>query len=127
LTPAGRRYQVTTREQTLVDCLARLRQAGGPENVLRSVGGFRHIDAAGAIGIAWRASATTRARLGWVLEAKADQWRVAAEALDSLAGTLGGGPYYFAPFGKPCKPEWANRWRLYLPLPGQEMTAWLNQ
>ncbi|MDR1513328.1 MAG: hypothetical protein LBS56_07605 [Propionibacteriaceae bacterium] len=127
LTPSGRHHQVTTREQTLVDCLARLSLAGGPENALRSLAGLRHIDAAAAVSLARHASATTRARLGWVLQAKADEWRVPAETLDALAWTLGGGPHYFAPADEPDEPDWVNRWRLYLPRPEQEMAAWLNQ
>jgi len=71
LTLAGRRYQVTTKEQTLVDCLDRVRLAGGPENTLRSVGGFRQFDMNHLLGIAERSTNSLRARLGWVLQAKA--------------------------------------------------------
>jgi predicted transcriptional regulator of viral defense system len=117
---------VTTREQTMVDCLDRVALAGGAENTLRSVGGFRHIDAEAALAIAARSSASTRARLGWVLEVKADTWDVSADALDTLAGTLGSGPYYFASAAHPRAATWVNRWRLYLPYPESEMTAWLS-
>jgi predicted transcriptional regulator of viral defense system len=127
LTPAGRRYQVTTREQTLVDCLNRIALAGGSENALRSVGGFRHLNAETAAGIAARSSASTRARLGWVLAAKADDWDVSQGVLDLLAGTLGDGPYYFASASDPRDSHWVNRWRLYLPYPEQEMAVWLSQ
>jgi predicted transcriptional regulator of viral defense system len=127
LSPSGVRYRVTTREQTVVDCLDRVPLAGGVENVLRSVGGFRHLDAEAAIGIAGRFCASTRARLGWVLQAKADTWGVPRAALDTLAGTLGAGPYYFASQAGRRTATWVNRWRLYLPGPETEMTSWLNQ
>ncbi|MCL1840723.1 MAG: hypothetical protein FWF75_03085 [Propionibacteriaceae bacterium] len=126
LTPAGRRYQVTTREQTLVDCLDRIGSAGGPENVLRSVGGFRRIDASAVTEIALQSSASTRARLGWTLEAEADNWKIAGDVLDRLAATLGTGPYYFDSSAEPRDVCWVNRWKLYLPYPEQEMTSWLS-
>jgi len=126
LTPSGRRYQVTTREQTLVDCLARPNAAGGVENVLRSACGFAHLDVDGVLAIAAGSSATLRARLGWVLETRAVQWRVGTQALGTLAASLGAGPHYFSSAGIK-HPHWVNRWRLYLPFPEQEMVAWMDQ
>jgi len=39
----GQRVKVTGRERTLVDCLDRLDLAGGPEEIIRSVGAFPYI------------------------------------------------------------------------------------
>ncbi|MDR2381313.1 MAG: hypothetical protein LBE08_09115, partial [Bifidobacteriaceae bacterium] len=127
LTPAGRRYRVTTREQTLVDCLGRLALAGGPENALRSVGGFRHVDQGGLLALAEASSASLRARLGWVLQAKAAAWDVADPTLTSIANSLGGGPYFFSPSNRSGERHWVKRWKLYLPAPEPEMISWLNQ
>ncbi|MCL2463861.1 MAG: hypothetical protein FWF28_02165 [Micrococcales bacterium] len=127
-TPTGHRYQVTTREQTLVDCLDRVSLAGGPENTLRSIAGFRHLDVDAVVEIAERcSSASLQARLGWVLEAMAAYWGVAGDVLAALAGSLTGGPYYFPPAAELKNPSWVNRWKLYLPAPEPEMIAWLNQ
>jgi len=127
LLQSGRRYQVTTREQTLVDCLGRLELAGGPENVLRSVGGFRHIDIDTLLGIASSRSSSLRARLGWVLEQRAEPWQVQDAVLGKLAESLGSGPYYFVSSHTVGDARWVKRWRLYLPNAEQEMAGWLNQ
>lgn len=127
LTPSGHRYPVTTREQTLVDCLSRLGVAGGAENVLRSVGGFRHLDIDALLQIAATHSSSLRARLGWVLEKQAEPWRVSEDSLTELTESLGAGPHYFSSAPKPRDADWVKRWRLYLSHPEKEMAEWLAQ
>jgi len=124
-TVTGRRYPVTTREQTLIDCLARPGSAGGPENLLRSLSGFAYLDSNRLLSLP--ASGNTRAKLGWLLEAKREEWRVDDAILHGLQQSLGAGPYYFWSSRPPKDSHWANRWRLYLPYPEQEMITWLNQ
>jgi len=108
LTPTGQRYRAATREQTLIDCLERPDLAGGSENVLRSVGGFRHIDSDILLGIADSRSSSLRARLGWVLEKRAEPWRVPDAVLGKLAESLGSGPHYFAS-SRTSRGEWVKR------------------
>jgi len=127
LAPTGRRYAVTTREQTLIDCLDRLALAGGPENALRSISGFRHIDIDVVLEIAAGRSSSLRARLGWVLQIQAEPWRVPQEVLLELAGSLSCGPHYFSSAVEPRDSYWVSEWRLYLPYPEMEMAQRLNK
>jgi len=127
LTVSGYRYQTTTKEQTLVDCLTRPALAGGPENVLRSLSGLVYFDQKKLFTLSESASGNTRAKLGWVLDTKREEWGIDSSSLERLADSVSGGPYYFWSSRPPKDSHWVNRWRLYLPYPEQEMTLWLNQ
>ena len=126
LTASGGAYRVTTREQTLVDCLTRPQLAGGPENVLRSLAGFTYVDAHKVADLAQRESLSARSRIGWVLQARREAWSVPEETLSALRGSLGAGPSYFWSSTQPKDGHWVNDWKLYLPAPEEEMAAWLN-
>jgi predicted transcriptional regulator of viral defense system len=126
LTSAGRSYQATGKEQTLIDCLADISAAGGPDNLLHSLASLTRLDAALAVEVAARASHSARARLGWTLEAKRDDWRVPDTILATLADSLGVGPYYFWSAAARKDRYWVKRWRLFLSHPEQEMAAWLT-
>ena len=125
LTPVGKRYRVTTKEQTAIDCLSRPALAGGIENLLRSLGGFTRLGTNQLLPIVNSSPISVRARLGWVLETKAEEWQVDQQTLTEIAESLGSGPYYFGS-ATAQKTHWVNRWKLYLPYPEQEMTEWLN-
>jgi predicted transcriptional regulator of viral defense system len=125
LTPSGRGYRVTSKEQTLVDCLANLAAAAGPDHLLHSLAALTRLDAALAATVAARSAYSVRARLGWTLETKQEQWRVPGATLATLAESLGAGPYYFWSAARPRDRYWVRRWRLYLPHPEQEMASWL--
>jgi predicted transcriptional regulator of viral defense system len=125
-TNSGASYRVTTKEQTLIDCLSRPALAGGPEHLLRSFSSFGRLDTDALLRIAARTTAAARARLGWVLSVKQEDWAVEDALLDRLAATLGAGPHYFWSSTPPRDHHWANRWRLYLPDSEQEMAAWLR-
>jgi len=124
--PNGTGYQVTTREQTLVDCLYRVSLAGGAENALRSLAGFKFIDGAKAARLALRTNKSVCARLGWVFECMMADWGVGEEAIGLLQGALASGPYYFYSSTAPKDSYWAGNWKLYLPYPEEEMRAWLR-
>jgi predicted transcriptional regulator of viral defense system len=123
--PSGKAYTVTTKEQTILDGLARPGLAGGVENLLRSLSGMVYLDAEKLPGLP--TSASTRAKLGWVLDVKREDWRVSDALLTRLFNDVSGGPYYFSSSREPKDRHWVNRWRLYLPYPEQEMAAWLEQ
>jgi len=125
LTSEGRGYRVTTKEQTLVDCLINVANAGGPDNLLRSLSGLARLDSGIIVEVAATAAHSARARLGWVLETKSEDWRVPSGILAALVESLGAGPYYFWSARTPKDGFWAKRWRLYLPHPEQEMASWL--
>ena len=126
LLPSGKSYLVTTREQTVVDCLYRVSSAGGPENVLRSLSGFTYLDADRAAELAVQMNRSTCARLGWVLEVQRSEWRIGDEVLDRLRKVIGHGPHYFYSSGASKDRYWSKGWKLYLPYPEKEMIAWLR-
>jgi len=127
LTFSGYQYPVTTKEQTLIDCLVHPGLAGGPENLLRSLSSFTYLDRNRLETQSQNLSRNTCAKLGWVLEAKQEEWLVSATFLEHLSKFVGGGPYYFYSSRPPKDDHWVNRWRLYLPYSEQEMIEWLNQ
>jgi predicted transcriptional regulator of viral defense system len=117
--------EVTTREQTVIDCLSRPTLAGGPENLLRSLGGYLYLDAESAARISTAAGASTRARLGWLLQNMQQSWQVPKKMLKLLREGIGEGPYYFYK-SKARERYWSPAWKLYLPNPEQEMLSWLR-
>ncbi|MDR1431348.1 MAG: hypothetical protein LBI99_04430 [Propionibacteriaceae bacterium] len=125
-TGSGKAYWVTTREQTLIDCLARPSLAGGPEHLLRAVGAFAYLDIDKVHELASAVNRSTQARLCWLLEVKSEAWGVTDTSLTELSRLLGSGPYYFWSSKPPKDAHWVNRWRLYLPYTEQEMTSWLS-
>ncbi len=110
----GELITVTSRERTLVDCLYNLKWAGGLEEVLRSVGGFPSLDTERVVAyLSQLGSATTSARVGWVLSADPDLWRVTPGQLEAIRSQLGNGPYYL---DKKVLPQrLVKDWWLYVP------------
>jgi predicted transcriptional regulator of viral defense system len=127
LTKQGKRYSVTSREQTLIDCLNKTALAGGVENLLRSMGGFTYLDFDKLEKLVSNASQSTCARLGWLLESNKETWSVPDNALLNLHAKISKGPYCFHSSSEPKDSNWVSGWRLYLPHPEQEMVAWLRQ
>jgi predicted transcriptional regulator of viral defense system len=123
---SAKTYRVTTREQTLVDCLVRVSSAGGPEHLLRSLAGLAYLDIAQAVALARSQSLSLTARLGWTLDTKRADWRVGDDTLSALRRGLGAGPYYFWSSVAPKDSHWVKRWKLYLPFPEEEMEPWLS-
>lgn len=121
LTVAG-----TTKEQTLVDSLTYTKYALGVENVLRSISSIRYIDLKTLLEIITTSSKATRAKLGWVLERRASDWRIPETTLDGLAENLGSGPYYFSNDHSYTEGAWSKKWRLYFPEPLSTITTWIN-
>ena len=124
LTVSGHSYQVTTREQTVVDCVSNISLGGGVEHVLRSMG-FVYLDLDRLLRLAGGATASTRARLGWLLDAKSRDWKVPADTLDALSRSLGRGPYYLGS-ARTGDTHWVRRWKLLAPFPDEEMRAWMT-
>ena len=104
----------TSRERTLVDCLNHLKWAGGLEELLRSVGGFPSLSMEGLLAyLDLLDSPSTVAKVGWVLSAEPDLWRVTSSELEALQSRLGKGPYFLSPRDKPK--SLVREWRLYVP------------
>ncbi|MDR0481711.1 MAG: hypothetical protein LBH13_00900 [Cellulomonadaceae bacterium] len=122
----GRRVRVSTREQTILDCLDSPSVAGGTENVLRSVSGFNLVDIDALISLTSARSAASAARVGWLAESLAEPWHVTQSQLGRLHDLASGATAYFGSGTRVGADRWINNWRLYLPAPRDEVASWLN-
>ena len=120
----GRR--VTTREQTLVDCLEKPSLAGGVEELLRGVSAFSYLDLCELLELVESSSASTVSRVGWLLEEKAEDWHVEEDLLSRLESRLGRGPYRLG-HPRTGKSGWSARWRLLLPVENDEVEKWISR
>lgn len=118
-------FHVTTKEQTLLDCLERPSYAGGLEEVLRSVSAFVYLDFEALDELTKNASDTLCARLGWLLEVKKDDWCVPEAFLETLHGRLHSGPYLFGG-AKDARLSFSQKWRLYFPEEIEEILSWIQ-
>lgn len=116
---------VTTREQTLVDCLSHPGRSGGIEETVRSCSAFPYIDAQSLLEALDGKPAAVAARAGWLLEAKAGDWGVGGEVLETLESRLGRGPSKLDPRSKENR-GWDGRWKLYLPEGESEVASWMS-
>ena len=122
----GSDVRVTTREQTIVDCLDKPRLAGGAEEAVRSVSAFAYIDTAALLGIVRTKGAQTASRVGWLLSEKREDWHVDDDALDELRGAIGSGPHRLGRPGS-SRRGWSREWRLLLPDSNEEVSAWITR
>lgn len=120
----GLRAVVTTREQTIVDSLNHPDRCGGIEEALMSVSLFSYVDMAALLHLATGESASLAARVGWLLEKKANDWRVSDEVLDTLEKMADGGPFKLDKDSDRSQ-GWSRRWRLCLPVDGEEAERWV--
>ena len=120
----GRR--ITTREQTLVDCLKKPSLAGGVEELLRGVSAFSYLDLCELLELVESSSASTVSRVGWLLEEKAEDWHVEEDLLSRLESRLGRGPYRLG-HPRTGKSGWSARWRLLLPEENDEVEKWISR
>ena len=120
----GLRTTVTTREQTIVDCLSHPDRCGGIEEALMSISLFLYIDAEALKKVVSGKSASLAARTGWLLEQKAVKWRIPSDVLDELEGMARGGPFKLDKDSTESR-GWSRRWRLCLPEEEEEIGKWL--
>lgn len=115
---------VTSRERTLVDCLAQPKWSGGLEMLLRSVGGvpsWRLDDVLAYLDLL--GSPTVVARTMWVLTLDPERWSLDEEFVQAARARIGVGPYHL---GNPDTPaRFVAPWRLYVPA-DVEAEEWLN-
>lgn len=119
----GRRH-ITTREQTVVDCLDRPRLSGGAEEAVRGSSAFAWLDIESLVRLAVEAGPSAAARTGWLLEQKHDEWHVGEAALSGLETALGRGPYRLG--RARGEGGWSARWRLILPDTEEEVASWIT-
>ena len=120
----GLRIAVTTREQTIVDCLNHPERCGGLEEALMSVSLLPYIDPDALLGLVARGSASLAARAGWLLEQKAGDWRIPDDVLGRLEEMAGGGPHKLDKDSGRSQ-GWSRRWKLCLPVSGEEARKWV--
>ena len=119
------RIRATTKEQTVLDCLAAPSAALGPEEVIRSVTAFQYLDCDVLAQRAVEAGLSMVAKTGWLLREKRDDWQVSEDLLGELAGVLGRGPYRFDRGSETL--GWSKEWRLCLPDETEEMRSWVTR
>ena len=116
----------TTRERTLVDCLARLDLAGGLEELLRSVGSFTTMTSEHVARYsASLGSPTLVARAGWLLDLMSDDWLCDPAPLHEMRRSLGRGTYWLQRRRPGVEYEFVSAWRLYVPV-GPPYLDWLR-
>ena len=120
----GLRPMVTTREQTIVDCLSHPDRCGGIEEALMSISLFPYIDVEALKKLVSSQSASLAARTGWLLERKTDKWRISSDALDEFEEMAKGGPFKLDKDSTESH-GWSRRWRLCLPEIEEETKKWL--
>lgn len=120
----GLRTAVTTREQTIVDCLSHPDRCGGIEEALMSISLFPYVDAETLKELVSDKSASLAARTGWLLERKANKWRIPSDVLDEFEKMAKGGPFKLDKDSTESR-GWSRRWRLCLPEKEEEVGEWL--
>lgn len=116
----------TSRERTLVDCLARLDLAGGLEELLRSVGSFTTMVSTDvARYVAALGSPTIAARAGWLMSLMASDWLFDPAPLEEARASLRRGTYWLQPRRSGVAYEFVSSWRLYVPA-GLPYLDWLH-
>lgn len=119
------RISVTTKEQTVLDCLEAPSAALGSEEVVRSVTAFQYLNCERLAEMAIEAGSSMVAKTGWLLQEKRDDWEVGEDLLNKLSGFLGRGPYRFDRGSKTL--GWSKEWRLCLPEETKEMKSWVTR
>ena len=114
---------VTTREQTLFDCLKHPEWAGGLEEAVRSLSAMPYLDAERVASLAIADSASMAARVGWLLEAKREAWRVPAEVIDRLRRACAGTVSKLDKRAAATR-GWSGAWNMRLPETEEEVASW---
>lgn len=125
--PNGTSVRFTDKEQTVLDCLVRPDRCGGAEALLRSMSVIEFVDADKLTDGALKRSKSVVAKLGWILDAKKDEWGISNDDVEKLRKEVAGkGPFYFARSHDAIEGSWCSKWRLYLPAPERECERWIE-
>ena len=116
---------VTTREQTLFDCLKHPEWAGGIEEAARSLSAIPYLDAETAARLALADSASMAARVGWLLEAKSEVWRVPRDVIDRLREASAGTVSKLDKRAAATR-GWSGEWNMRLPESAEEVASWVR-
>lgn len=116
---------VTTKEQTVMDCLAYIGRGGGAEEALRSISAFPYIDISPIKENISTLNGSAIARIGWLLEQKQEAWHINDNDLAFFQSSIGGNAYKFVSHTED-ETGWSKNWNLILPTSEDKMKAWLE-
>lgn len=116
---------VTNREQTIIDCLKHPERSGGIEEVIKSLSALPYIDASLVAQLALADSASMGARVGWLLDAKKEQWRVSENVILNLLAESRG---VVSKLDKNATVSrgWSAKWNMRLPEEVEEVESWVS-
>lgn len=114
---------VTTREQTLFDCLKHPEWSGGIEEAVRSLSAMPYLDAERAASLALADSASMAARVGWLLEARSEAWRVPRDVIEHLRAASMGTVSKLDKTAAQTR-GWSGPWNMRLPETEEEVMSW---
>lgn len=115
--------RVTTREQTLIDCMRYPSRSGGSEEVVRSLSSMPYLNLDDLSALLSGASASLVSRVGWLLDVNKEKWHVDKSLLESLRERLGSGPYRLDNQSNRSL-GWSRDWKLCLPESNEEVMSW---
>ena len=121
----GARILATSREQTIIDCLDHPERSGGIEETLRSLSLFPYTDVDVLISLLKDKTASLAARVGWLLEEKADDWHLDEDTLASIEALAVGGPFRLDKHADAAQ-GWSKKWNLCLPENPEETASWTH-
>jgi len=117
---------VTTREQTLVDCMAKIGMAGGAEEVVRSFAGLPYADINAILSCLEQCPPSVASRIGWYLEANQERWAVPDKTLATIESMLSQkASYKLDPTYKHFD-AYSAKWHLSLPASDETIGSWME-
>lgn len=117
---------VTVREQTLVDCMARIGMAGGTEEVLRGFAGLPYVDLDTVLVSLALYPPSVAARIGWYLEANQSRWSVPDVILSTIESTIPKKASYKLDPASSRSESYSSRWHLSLPATADASRTWME-
>ena len=117
---------VTTREQTFVDCMAKVGAAGGTEEVLRSFASLPYVNLNVIVECLDQYLPSVAARVGWYLEANQKRWSVPSEVLEKIELRIPQNASYKLDPGVTRFESYSSRWRVSLPAAPETLHLWME-
>lgn len=114
---------VTSREQTIIDCMKHPERSGGIEEVVRSLSTLPYIDVNEIVELALGESASMAARVGWLLDMNRDRWRVPEERLEALRLACRSVSSKLDKNSSTTR-GWSQKWQMRLPESDEEVESW---
>jgi predicted transcriptional regulator of viral defense system len=116
----------TTREQTLVDCFAKVVAGGGAEEIIRSFAGLPYLDIELVLSCLRQYPSSVASRVGWYLEANLNRWSVSNDVLTAIESTISPQASYKLDPASTRFEGYNSRWRLNLPASKDTIDDWME-